>query len=449
MRSMHLSSRRRLTFAFLAGAFVCSHAAAEIRTLTILHTNDLHARMMPLENKRGGFAYLASVIRRERTGCTDCILINAGDVAQGTPVSTIFHGLPIFEVANLLGIDVGTLGNHDFDYGWMQTRKFMETAKYPIVSANVVSKTAQGEQLFAAKPYVILKVNGLRVAVIGAMTDSLDSLTTPPLLQQWHTVPVLETARRYARELKPQSDLIVLLGHITTQEELKFLAEATEIPVMVTGHAHNGLPQALTQDGRVLVRVRGYAEELGRLELKVDTEKKSVASYTWKHIPVDSTTIAPDPAVASAVKRWEDEVSARVDQPLAVSARAFDKRGVKELIEQAMRTQTGSDFAFMNLGGVRDVVPKGQLMVRNIWDIMPFDNRVLVGTFKGRDLPAVVLGTRKVEPDREYTLAVTDFTASNQGSQENLRTTGLKFPNDVGLLRDVLVDWFRKKKVIE
>jgi len=122
---------------------------------------------------------------------------------------------------------------------------------------------------------------------------------------------------------------------------------------------------------------------------------------------------------------------------------------VKALIEEAMRTQTGADFAFMNLGGVRDIVPKGQLMVRNVWNIMPFDNRVVVGTFKGRDIPAVALGERHVEPDREYTLAVTDFTAANQGSQENLRSTGLKFPHDVGLLRDILVDWFRKKKVIE
>src|SRR5689334_107363 len=124
----------------------CAPLAAEIRSLTILHINDLHARMMPLENKNGGFAYLASVIRRERTGCQDCILLNAGDVAQGSPVSTIFHGLPVFEVANLFGIDVGTLGNHDFDYGWMQARKFLTTARYPIVSANVVSKTPQGEQ---------------------------------------------------------------------------------------------------------------------------------------------------------------------------------------------------------------------------------------------------------------------------------------------------------------
>ena len=439
---MHPWIRRRLALALLA----CAPLAAEIRSLTILHTNDLHARMLPLENRRGGFAYLATVIRRERAGCNDCILLNAGDVAQGTPVSTIFHGLPIFEVVNLLGYDVGTLGNHDFDYGWMQARKFIQIAKYPIVSSNIVGAE---RQLFAPKPYVILTVNGMRVAVIGAMTDDLKTLTIPASMEQWHTIPALATARKYAAELKAQSDLIILLGHITPKEELSFLAEATEIPVLVTGHAHNGIPQPLIQDGRMLVRVKGYAEELGRLELKVDTLKKAPVSYTWKHLTVDSTNTPPAADVAAAVKRWEDEVSARVDQGLAVSERALDKREVKALIEQAMRTQTGADFAFMNLGGVRDTVPKGRLLVRNIWDIMPFDNHVVIGKFKGRDLPAVVLGGRHVAADRYYTLAVTDFTAANQSTQENLRSTGLKFPQDAGLLRDVLLDWFRKKKQIE
>jgi hypothetical protein len=61
----------------------------------------------------------------------------------------------------------------------------------------------------------------------------------------------------------------------------------------------------------------------------------------------------------------------------------------------------------------------------------------------------VVLGGRKVDPARAYTLAVSDFTAANQGTEENLRTTGLKFPNEVGVMRDLILDWFRKKKVIE
>lgn len=103
----------------------------------------------------------------------------------------------------------------------------------------------------------------------------------------------------------------------------------------------------------------------------------------------------------------------------------------------------------MNQGGVRDTLPQGQLLVRHIWDIMPFDNRVVVGTFKGRDLPAKVTAGRTIDPDKDYTLAVSDFTAANQGTPENLGTTGLKFPHDVGLMRDILVDWFRKQKTIE
>jgi 2',3'-cyclic-nucleotide 2'-phosphodiesterase (5'-nucleotidase family) len=218
---------------------------------------------------------------------------------------------------------------------------------------------------------------------------------------------------------------------------------------MVTGHAHRGMPQAMTQDGRVLVRVKAYGEELGRLELKIDTEKKAPVSWEWKRIPIDSTKIQPDAEVARLVKRWEDEVTARVDRPMAVSKRDFTRSEVKKLMEQAMREESGADFAFMNQGGVRDILPKGQLKERHVWDIMPFDNRVVVGTFKGRELPAVVVGERKVEADREYTLAVSDFTAANQETAENLRVKGLEFPRDVGLMRDLLIDWFQKKKVVE
>jgi 5'-nucleotidase/UDP-sugar diphosphatase len=433
---------RLIAFALL----VCSCGTAEVRTLTILHTNDLHARISPLEDHSGGFAYLATVVRREREGCKDCIFLNAGDLVQGSPVSTIFHGLPVYEIGNLLGFDAATLGNHEFDYAWPQARKFQQTAQYPMVSCNVVD--AKG-RLFAGKPYTILTVNGLRVAVIGAMTDSFQSLSTPKMLGEWHTLPVVATARRYAAEVKKESDLIVLLGHISGEEEQEFLDAAPEIPVLVTGHVHRGLDEAMSRDGRVLVRVKGYGAELGRLELKVDTAKKAAVSWTWKRIPVDAEKLAPAPDVARVVKDWEDEVTARVDQPLATSTHAFTKPQVKELIEQAMREQTGADFAHMNQGGVRDTIPQGQVLVRHIWDIMPFDNSVVVGKFKGRDLPAVVVGDRKVEPDREYTLAVSDYTAANQETQENLRTRGLAFPNEVGLLRDILIDWCRKKKVIE
>jgi 2',3'-cyclic-nucleotide 2'-phosphodiesterase (5'-nucleotidase family) len=423
----------------------CATAAGEVRPLTILHINDMHAHISPSDQGLGGFAYLATAIRRERANCPECILLSAGDLVQGTPVSTIFHGLPVFEMANLLGFDAATLGNHEFDYGWMQARKFMQTADYPVVSANVVGAD---NRLFAPA-YVILNVNRLRVAVIGALTDNMKNLETPKLMEEWHTIPVVATARRYAAELKDKSDLIVLLGHLSGREERAFLDSAPEIPVMVSGHLHDGLEREMTRDGRVLVRVKAFTEELGRLDLKVDTEKKAPVSWTWRRIPIDASKLEPAADVAPQVKRWEEEVTARVDRPLAVSKKRFTVPEVKALIEQAMRDETGADFAFMNLGGVRDGLPEGQLRERHIWDIMPFDNAVVIAKVKGSDLPGVVLGGRKPDPDREYTLAVSDFTAANQSAGSELRTTGLKFGDDVGLLRDLLIDWCRKKKVIE
>ena len=134
----HLLQELQVPLPFVGGI-------AEVRSLTILHTNDLHARISPLENGNGGFAYLATVLKRERAGCVDCIFLNAGDMVQGSPVSTIFHGLPVYEIANLLGLDAATLGNHDFDYAWPQARKFLQTAKYPIVDANIVN--ARGERV--------------------------------------------------------------------------------------------------------------------------------------------------------------------------------------------------------------------------------------------------------------------------------------------------------------
>jgi len=422
-----------------------SGLAADIRSLTILHTNDLHARFLPLENRRGGFAYLAAAIRRERAHCDDCILLNAGDLVQGSPVSSIYHGLPVYEVANMLGFDAATLGNHEFDYGWPQVKRFIETAGYPVVTANLVDANGR---LFTPKPYVILTVNGLRVAIIGGMTESLKTLTNPRSMGGCHTLPLVETVRKYAAEVRPQADLIVLLAHIDAQEEQAILHEVPDVAVLVTGHIHSGIPKADVFDGRILVRMKCYGEELGRLDLRVDTAKKAPVEWSWKKIVIDSTAIEPAPDVAAAVKHWEDEVTVRVDRPLAVATRSFSKGELKALIEQAIREETGADLAFINLGGVRDILPRGQLLERHIWNIMPFDDTVVVGTFKGRDLPAVVTKGRTIDPTREYTLAVSDFTAANQGTQENLRTTGLEFPHEVGLMRDLLIDWFRKKKVI-
>jgi 5'-nucleotidase / UDP-sugar diphosphatase len=418
--------------------------AADLATLTILHTNDLHARLSPMENGRGGFARLAGVIRRERAGCTDCLLLNAGDLAQGTPVSTMFRGLPIYQIGNLLGFDASTLGNHDFDYGWTQTRKFVETARYPIVLANLVD----ANNAPFVPPSVTLNVNGLRVAVIGLLTDDMPTLSTVKNMGPWHETSVFDSVRRLARELRQSADLVIVLGHVNVTEEAVILHMLPDAAIVVTGHAHNGMEAPLTEGNRALVRVKANGEELGRLEVVVDKESKSLVSWHWRRIPVDaSAPVASD--VAEQVAHWEGEVTRAVDQPIGVSAHEFAKPEVKALMERIMRETTGSDLAFMNSGGVRDILPKGRLLARHAWNIMPFDNRIVTGRFKGSQLPKVVTEGKTIDPEREYTLAVNDFTAENQSAASQLNSRGLKFSSDGPLLRDAMIEWITKQKVVE
>ena len=431
--------------AWLGLLLALSLPAADLATLTILHTNDLHARLTPLENGHGGFARLAGVLRRERAGCKDCLVVDAGDVVQGSPVSTIFRGLPVYEMANLLGFDVGTLGNHDFDYGWQQTRKFMGLANHPVVLANLTDGKGTA---FTPAPYVVVPVNGMRVAVIGLITDSLKDLSTPALMGSWRTAPVYETIRRVAAEARMKADVVVLLGHLDGIEEAAVLHNTPDIAIEVSGHVHTGMQAPLSEGNRVLVRVKAYGEELGRLETVVDKETKSLASWNWKRITVDEQAPSAED-LAAQVKHWEDEVTKVVDQPIGTALREIPKPEMKTLIEKAMCAATGADFAFMNAGGVRDILPKGQLLARHVWNIMPFDNLVVTGRFKGSELPAVVAAGRTIDPNREYTLAVSDFTAVNQSAPSQLAASGLEFGKDGPLLRDVIIDWVRKQQVLE
>jgi 2',3'-cyclic-nucleotide 2'-phosphodiesterase (5'-nucleotidase family) len=197
-----------------------------------------------------------------------------------------------------------------------------------------------------------------------------------------------------------------------------------------------------------MVRVKSNGEELGRLDLQVDTERKAAVRSAWRAIPVDAAS-PPAPDVARMVARWENEVAKIVDIPIGESRRELSRTEVKALIERVMRESMGTDFALMNRGGVRDILPKGTILARHVWNIMPFDNAVVVGTFKGARIPKHVVGERSVDPDRNYTLAVTDFTAEAQSDPEGLGGTGYVFTKDGPLLRDLLIDWIKKKQVIE
>jgi 2',3'-cyclic-nucleotide 2'-phosphodiesterase (5'-nucleotidase family) len=427
-----------LLLALLTG---CASGQQEIRKLTILHTNDLHARFLPDAEGHGGFAYVAAAIREEKAKSEATLVLHAGDFVQGTPVSTIFRGEPVWEVANHLGIDVNILGNHEFDYGWEQIPKFIGSVDFPTVTANLVNEEGK---LLTPDPYVIREVNGIRIAVIGLITGRLEELSRSNFRGPWRALPPAETAERYAKEVQDKADLVIGLGHLFNEEDDEVLRRAPDMPVLVSGHNHGGQEDIKEYEGRICVKVRAYGRELGRLDLEIDVPNKKVVSYRWQRIPIETSRYQPDATVAALVDKWEKEVSHVVDVPIGVSKRSFDRSATQALIETVMREATGADLAYMNRGGVRDNLPEGEILIRHLWNIEPFGNLIEYGPVLGKDIPEEAREGRQIDPNREYVFATNDFIAQ-QWREKGL----LDLKREGPLVRDAMIEWVRKKKVIE
>jgi 5'-nucleotidase / UDP-sugar diphosphatase len=439
---------------FLASSF----AQGEVRKLTILHSNDLHARLLPDDKKQGGFAYLATLVKQQREICgKHCLYLNAGDLVQGTPVSTIFKGTPIYEIANRFHFDAATLGNHEFDYGYQQIPNYLKKANYPIVSANVVL-AKDPAQLVTNKPYVIKKVNGIRIAIIGAaMANLVSGFLTQDRAGPWTAQPVAQTVARYAAELKREdkADFVIVLGHILRKESSEIIQSVPEVGVVVEGHDHAGRKEMESAQGKagdrhIAVGCVGYGRELCKLELSIQMPEGRIVEAKWDRLAVDATKIAPDPSMAKIVDKWEKRVSKVMDVKIATANRDYDRAALVTLIERAFREEFKTDFGVTNRGGVRDVLSKGDVLVRNLWNICPFDNRMMVARgVKGSQLTSFVKDTEKVEPEKLYSIATSDFVVENEATRKALGLEGIRFEPTTEMMRDVVIRWVQRKGTLD
>jgi 2',3'-cyclic-nucleotide 2'-phosphodiesterase (5'-nucleotidase family) len=418
----------------------CAEPESSVRSLTILHTSDLHARFLPDTEGRGGFAHVATAIQQERAKAPDStIVLHAGDFVQGTPVSTIFEGTPVWEVANHLGIDVNTLGNHEFDYGWQKIAEFLSRADFPTVTANLVDDQ---NEFITEHPYVIREINGIRVAIIGAITADLPKLTKTEYRGPWRALPVADTVQRYAAELQGEADIVLVLSHTFDYEDDAVLAQAPDVDIIVAGHNHGGQEDLKERDGRLCVKVRAYGRELGRLDLAVDTEADRVVSHSWKRIAITTKEYAPEPAVAELVAKWESKVSEVVDVSIGRSTKRLGSRDLKPLIEEVMMTAVGADLAYANRGGIRDSLPEGEILARHVWNILPFGNTIYRGTIKGSDLPKEIAEGQVINPQREYIVATNSFIGDQWIEK------GLKLEDQGVLVRDKVIEWINQLEVV-
>ena len=225
----------------------CSQS--KIQTLTIMHTNDTHSQVEPLEEGKrdalcGGYARRMGLINQERKKDPNLLLFDAGDFSQGTPYFNFYHGRVEIEAMNRMGYDAIMLGNHEFDNGVDTLAVVLKEAKFPIVCANYDVKGSALEGI--VKPYTIIRRGNLYVGVFGIGIDPKGIIADRNFYPLQYLDPIT-TAQEVANTLKNEKkcDIIICLSHqgthTSTDGKLSDmeLAQATKnIDIIIGAHTH-------------------------------------------------------------------------------------------------------------------------------------------------------------------------------------------------------------------
>lgn len=272
------------------------------KKITILHTNDQHSRIEPFDASytrnpnQGGFARRATLIERIRQEEKNVLLLDCGDIFQGTPYFNLFGGELEFKLMSMMGYDAATMGNHDFDNGLEGFLAALPNAKFPFICSNYDFRNTilDGK----TQPYKIFKKDGIRIGVLGVGIE-LDGLVGKKQYQETEYLNPIEITQHYADLLRKEKkcDLVICLSHLGYQFKGSdkicdvILAQKTDnIDLILGGHTHTFLsePQRfINKSGKqVLVNQVGWAGLLlGRIDFFFD-KNNAIQHIAWNTMPI-------------------------------------------------------------------------------------------------------------------------------------------------------------------
>lgn len=239
---------KAISILFIIYSFIFSPAGAQ-KTLTILHTNDTHSTIMPLNPNladtmladRGGFLRRMNMIRQQRQQDPDLLLFDSGDFSQGSAYYSLFQGDVEIGLMNRMGYDAATIGNHEFDFGLDNMIRLFKMAQFPIVCSNY--DFADTELKDIVKPYIIIKRKGLKIGVF-ALCPPLEGLVFTKNYGPLRFLDPVEKTNEMVDILKRQKkcDIVICISHLgwgsSQYPDNRFIQQTRGVDLVLGGHTH-------------------------------------------------------------------------------------------------------------------------------------------------------------------------------------------------------------------
>ena len=381
--------------------------SAQTFTLTILHTNDIHAHVEPtlIKGKTyGGYARVATLIRRYRASDPNPILLNAGDTFQGTLYYNVYRGLADAHLMNLSGYQAMALGNHEFDDGPAGLLPFVQSVQFPVLCANL---DFSGEPMLQnwVKPSTVIHVGSQRIGLIGLITPDLFEISSPGA-----NLKVTDIDAAVEREISKLKKLninkFILLTHVGYGGEIELARKHPDVDVVVGGHSHSllcdtgAIPIANpagpypTKVGKALVvQAWEWNKVLGRIKVDFDEAGNITGYHDAKPILTDDS-IPQDVSLKSAVDAFKKPIDNLGNEVVGTSPKGLPRDSGPEVtmgnvIADAMLAYTARNqtvAAFMNRGGVRAPIEPGPITYGEIIATQPFGNTLVVMDATGDEI---------------------------------------------------------------
>jgi len=377
---------------------------AGTRFLRIIATNDFHGALEPRPDAsgvlRGGAAYVATALDRARRECApDCetLLLDAGDLFQGTPASNLSYGRPVVEYYNRMGYAASALGNHEFDWGLDTLRARMRQAKFGFFGANVRYK--DGRDVEWIRNDTIVVRGRTKIGIIGVSTVATPTTTRASnvvTLRFDDPAPIVDSIGTALR--KRGANFIVVIAHAgafcsangATEcgGEIIDLARKirTHVDAIVSGHTHSLVNTVV--NGIPIVQARSSGRAIDVLDLAIGGASGLATRHEVRELAVD--TIKPFPAVDSIVKRAVARVASLVNRHVATIPVTLTRTGPQyplgNLIADAHRWAGKGDVGITNNGGIRTELRAGEATYGSLFEVQPFGNLLYSLTMTGAQL---------------------------------------------------------------
>lgn len=403
--SMRTQSIKALFLAVACSLVFAHPLSSQPKSITILHTNDIHANFIPHEATWirttprpmvGGFNELSFAVDSIRHINNATLLLDAGDVMTGNPITEYPYrgalGGALFQMMNTIGYETWCLGNHDFDLGQKNLLKLTKIAEFPTVSANVVDDN--NAYPLNNRPYVIIEKNGLRIGIIGVMSQDLYGLVNQTNLVGIKVLAPAATTQKFIDELLPKTDLIVALTHEGVDDDSVLATKVKGLNVIVGGHSHTRLKKPKLINGVVIVQTGSACENLGVLDLSV--ENKQVVSYNGVLVQLWYNSARPKTPLSTFIDSVQHGIEVDYSQQIGTLKEDWVRNdngesGIGNFISDAQREAAHADVGFMNDFGIRKNVSAGPITKRDIFEVMPFPNILTTFQLTGAEVKTIVL----------------------------------------------------------